>query len=139
MSDLNQLLRLELDWCRKLIRLTLQLERSVDHRETDHIEFLLAERGKVLTRISGLQERVDFLTRGIHMATFKVKGKARALADEIRDSVQRVMDMDRGIAEKLKGDRELARSKLGVLRRGRRALKGYGPLRTIPRFLDRRL
>lgn len=47
--------------------------------------------------------------------------------------------MDQGIEEKLKGEQDSVHNKLTGLGRGRRALRGYVPRRTIPRFLDRRL
>ncbi len=139
MRELNQLLRHELDCCDRLIRLTLQLESSVDRGETDRVEFFLGERGKVLTRISGIQEKIESLSRGSQYEVSENIGKQRLLGEKMRYSLEKVLAIDRRIGEKIKKDWNSEGSKLGLLRRGRIALKGYMPLKILPRFLDRRL
>ncbi len=64
--------------------------------------------------------------------------RVASLSGEIRAVVKGIRILDRRIREKLRKEQGDIRERLGNIKQGYRALRGYGPRRTIPRFVNKR-
>ncbi len=123
-----------LDYYRKFLKLTHQVERAVKNGNMENAEKLSEKREKVLNTISkqknkGIKEKMAAENNG--------KNNNGVYAKEIRRITDEVMELDRKIEKRIREQMNGVNDKLVKIRQGHKALKGYSPHRSVPRFLDK--
>ncbi len=138
MPDLNALYRQELRNYQRLLELTHRLEKVDEFERPQDLESILSEREKILAKISACEERIRPLREELNELSDRQQQRLAGITDEIRDTIKEIINLDERIVAKLSAEKGDVSSKLARVRHGRKALKGYAPRRTIPRFLDKR-
>ena len=138
MYDIRTLYKQELNHYRNLLQLTHQLERAAEQGKIEDLEPLFSKREKILAKISAHEEERGTLSEEANKLNTNEEQKLAEIIEEIREMTKEAMDMDGKIEEKLKVEKDQIHDQLKKVRQGRKALKGYAPHRSIPRYVDKR-
>jgi hypothetical protein len=139
MGDLRLSLDRELKLFRNLLKTTQQLEECVGQKTHQELKSFFARREKILAKISAREENIRIFGKSWKKLTAEETSRLVGVADEIRNIVSEIIDMDRRIEQTLKAQKDEIHDRLITIRQGHKALKGYTPYRMgIPRFIDRR-
>ncbi|MCK4388604.1 MAG: flagellar protein FliT [Desulfobacterales bacterium] len=138
MHDLTALYRQELKNYKHLLELTHRLQKVDEFENPQDLETILAERKKTLEKISAFEERIEALKENINDLSAREQQRLAGITNEIRETIKEIVGLDERIGAKLRAEKDDVSHKLSKVRHGRKALKGYAPRRTIPRFLDKR-
>lgn len=138
MDDLNTLYRQELNYYKSLLELAHQLERAAADGNIQDLESLFAEREKRLAEILAHQEERRILSEKGNKLNTNQKQRLAEIIEEIRKTMEEIMNIDQKVEEGLKSKKDDIQDKLAKIRQGRKALKGYAPRRSLPRYMDKR-
>lgn len=138
MDDLNTLYRQELNYYKSLLELAHQLERAAADGNIQDLESLFAEREKRLAEILAHQEERRILSEKGNELNTNQKQRLAEIIEEIRKTMEEIMNIDQKVEEGLKSKKDDIQDKLARIRQGRKALKGYAPRRFLPRYMDKK-
>ena len=138
MHDLTTLYRQELKNYKHLLELTHRLQKVDEFEKPQGLESILSVRKGILENISAFEEKIRPLKENMKNLSDREQQRLAGITDEIRETIKEIVGLDERIGAKLRAEKDDVSHKLSKVRHGRRALKGYAPRRTIPRFLDKR-
>lgn len=138
MHDLTALYRQELKNYKHLLELTHRLEKVDEFEKPQGLESILSERKRILGNIFAFEERIKPHRENVNDLPDREQQRLAGITNEIRDSIKETIDLDEKIRAELTEEKDAVSHKLAKVRHGRKALKGYAPRRTIPRYLDKR-
>ncbi|MDY6973858.1 MAG: hypothetical protein SV775_16280 [Thermodesulfobacteriota bacterium] len=139
MNELDRLYKREVNYYRKLLKLTRRLEDIAGQGSLDDLGAVFSARQEILAKIAACEKSISTLrVKGIALLTSEWESVGY-ITGGIRKMLEEIIERDQRIGAKLMQDRDDIKDELKKIREGHKLVKGYAPKRVrIPRYIDKK-
>ena len=110
----------------------------MEHEDQEKLAEIFSVRQVVLSKISECHDKISDLMKDDHNLTTEEQTKLQLSSHEVRKTVEEILRRDRKTAENMRQQKFLVQQEIAKVRKGRKALSGYGRKRMlIPKYVNK--